>query len=43
MSNIKHLLSEAWDNLLGRVAIVAAALGWVPFTLLTMAHNAIKS
>jgi hypothetical protein len=43
MTDIKNLLSSAWDSMLGRAAILAAAVGWVPFVLLTMAHNAIKN
>jgi hypothetical protein len=41
MDTVKNALSNTWDSLLGRVAILAATLGWVPFALLGMAHRAL--
>lgn len=39
---MRDILRNTWDNLLGRFAICAGVLGWVPFTLLSMAHSALK-
>ena len=39
--NILNKLVEAWDSALARVAILCVVLGWVPFTLLGMAHKAL--
>jgi len=42
MSNLREMIRNTWDSMLGRLAIFAGVFGWVPFTLLTMAHNALK-
>ena len=34
-------LRNVWDSLLGRVALIGLAVGWVPFVLLSMAHSAL--
>lgn len=41
MNDIKDMLGNIWDSLLGRFAIFSVVLGWVPFLLLTMAHKAL--
>ena len=41
MSNIKHTIASTWESMLGRVALIAVCAGWVPFTLLNMAQEAL--
>lgn len=41
MESLKTTLSETWDSFLGRIFILGLAIGWVPFYLLTVAHNAL--
>lgn len=43
MTALKNIASNTWDNLLGRAAILALSVGWVPFALLSMAHAALKN
>jgi len=41
MEAIRNTIVETWESLLGRVAIIGLAVGWVPFALLSMAHAAL--
>ncbi len=41
MKNITNTLSAAWDSFLGRVAILALAIGWMPYYFLSAAHAAL--
>jgi len=43
MNRLFDMLSEAWDSLLGRFAILAGVLGWVPFVLLSHAYTAMRA
>jgi len=43
VETIKDILSRTWDNILGRIAIFSVVLGWVPATLLSMAHSAMRN
>lgn len=43
MTILRDLITETWDSLLGRVAIIGAAVGWVPFVLLTMAVEQLRT
>lgn len=36
-------LRNVWDSLLGRVLLIGLAVGWMPFVLLSMAHNALTT
>ena len=38
-----EIVRNVWDSLLGRVALIGFAVGWVPFVLLSMAHSALVS
>lgn len=38
-----ELAANTWDSLLGRVALAAVVVGWVPFYFLSLAHAALKS
>jgi hypothetical protein len=39
--NLRNIITEVWESLLGRFVIIGLAVGWVPFVLLSMAHNAL--
>jgi len=41
LTNTVELIRNTWDSLLGRVALVAITIGWVPFFLLSKAHAAL--
>lgn len=41
METIKNVITDCWDSLLGRVAIIGLSVGWVPFVLLSEAHAAL--
>lgn len=42
MMTFKNLLSEIWDSMLARCALLALACGVFPFWLLSMAMAAIR-
>lgn len=43
MSGAREMLSAAWDSLAGRVVLLGLSVGWVPFVLLSMAAEALRS
>jgi hypothetical protein len=34
-------IRNIWDSTLGRLFVIGAAVGWVPFFMLSMAHAAL--
>ena len=38
MNAIKNIIEDAWDSFMGRVIILGAVFGWVPFVLLSEVH-----
>ena len=43
MNAIKETTLNVWDSTVGRMAIAALTLGWVPFALMSFAACALKS
>lgn len=37
MTTLRETITDIWDSLTGRVMLCGAAIGWVPFYLLSLA------
>lgn len=42
MNTITDFVTDAWDTLLGRIILCGLAVGWVPFYILSKAHEALS-
>ena len=43
MTTTMNIISDIWESILGRCAIIGLAIGWVPVVLLSMAVKALQS
>ncbi len=40
---ITETIKDVWNSMLGRVILIGLAVGWVPFTILSLVHNALTA
>ncbi len=38
---MKNVINNVWGSFLGRVAVLALAIGWMPYYFLSAAHAAL--